>query len=180
METWQLALRARCHVSIRQSPSLCNAILNTCQMLSRFYIIPSDVNKSQTQILGFVCVIVLKKGNPSHNKIWLCLNVTIWYSQICYCCDSYFQNIWKNCTYSHFFNHQSLIQLVSSKSIGLLVLLAFKATITLKHSDGMGFHRAGGDLIFQFCIRASHFRCIVGAQPEIQCLTVRTTWLVWG
>ena len=29
METCQLALRARCHVSIRQSPSLCNAILNT-------------------------------------------------------------------------------------------------------------------------------------------------------
>ena len=24
METWHLALRARCHVSIRQSPSLCN------------------------------------------------------------------------------------------------------------------------------------------------------------
>ena len=33
METWQLALRARCHVSIRQSPSLCNAILNTCPCL---------------------------------------------------------------------------------------------------------------------------------------------------
>ena len=29
----QLALRARCHVSIRQSPSLCNAILNTCPCL---------------------------------------------------------------------------------------------------------------------------------------------------
>ena len=33
METWQLALRARCHVSIRQSPSLCNGILNTCPCL---------------------------------------------------------------------------------------------------------------------------------------------------
>ena len=42
---------ARCHVSIRQSPSLCNAILNTCQMPSRFYIIPSNVNKSQTHLL---------------------------------------------------------------------------------------------------------------------------------
>ena len=33
METWQLALRAYCHVSICQSPSLCNAILNTCPCL---------------------------------------------------------------------------------------------------------------------------------------------------
>ena len=33
METWQLPLRACCHVSIRQSPSLCNAILNTCPCL---------------------------------------------------------------------------------------------------------------------------------------------------
>ena len=33
METWQLAVRAHCHVSIRQSPSLCNAILNTCPCL---------------------------------------------------------------------------------------------------------------------------------------------------
>ena len=36
METWQLALRARCHVSIRQSPS-CNAILNTCPCLLAIY-----------------------------------------------------------------------------------------------------------------------------------------------
>ena len=33
METWQIALGARCHVSIRQTPSLCNAILNTCPCL---------------------------------------------------------------------------------------------------------------------------------------------------
>ena len=33
METWQLALQAHCHVSIRQSPSLCNAFLNTCPCL---------------------------------------------------------------------------------------------------------------------------------------------------
>ena len=32
-------------------PELCNAILNTCQMPSRFYIIPSNVNKSQTHLL---------------------------------------------------------------------------------------------------------------------------------
>ena len=32
-------------------PELCNAILNTCQIPSRFYIIPSNVNKSQTHLL---------------------------------------------------------------------------------------------------------------------------------
>ena len=31
-------------------PELCNAILNTCQMPSRFYIIPSNVNKSQIHV----------------------------------------------------------------------------------------------------------------------------------
>ena len=53
-------------------------------------------------------LIVLKKGNPWYNKIWLCLNVTIWSSQICFSVIFIhfvmIQNIWeKNCTYSHFF-----------------------------------------------------------------------------
>ena len=42
METWQLALRARCHVSIRQSPSLCNAILNTCPCLLAIGSLPNQ------------------------------------------------------------------------------------------------------------------------------------------
>ena len=46
METWQLALRARCHVSIRQSPSLCNAILNTCPCLLAIIQYVSDNNKN--------------------------------------------------------------------------------------------------------------------------------------
>ena len=33
--------------------------------------------------------------------------------------------------------------------------------------------------ICRFGICASHFQCIVGAQQEILCLTVRTTWLIW-
>ena len=33
---WACCQRARCHVCIRQSPSLCNAILNTCWMSSRY------------------------------------------------------------------------------------------------------------------------------------------------
>ena len=50
----------------------------------------------------------VKKSNPWYNKIWLCLNVTIWSSQICFSVIFIhfvmIQNIWeKNCTYSHFF-----------------------------------------------------------------------------
>ena len=48
-----------------------------------------------------------KKSNPWYNTIWLCLNVTIWSSQICFSVIfihfDMIQNIWeKNCTYSHF------------------------------------------------------------------------------
>ena len=50
----------------------------------------------------------VKKSNPWYNKIWLCLNVTIWSSQICF--SVIFIHIviilkkylGKNCTYSHF------------------------------------------------------------------------------
>ena len=67
--------------------------------------------------------------------------------------------------------------LVGSKN--MLALLPFKATITPRHWNDKCFHRAGADLICRFCISASHFQCIVGAQQEILCLTVRTTWLIW-
>ena len=82
-----------------------------------------------------------------------------------------------------FFNHPSpghcfSLFLVGSKS--MLALLPFKVTITPRHWNDKCFHRAdAGDLICRFCICASHFQCIVGAQQEILCLTVRTTWLIW-
>ena len=57
----------------------------------------------------------------------------------------------------------------------MLALLPFKATISARHSNDKCFHRAVGDLICQFCIHPTYFQCIVGAQQEIQCLTVRTT-----
>ena len=63
--------------------------------------------------------------------------------------------------------------LVGSKS--MLALLPFKVTITPRQWNDKCFHRADGDLICRFCICASHFQCIVGAQQEILCLTVRTT-----
>ena len=123
----------------------------------------------------------VKKSNPWFNKIWLCLNVTIWSSQICL--SVIFINfvifskyLGKNCTYSHFF--QSPVT-ASAYFWSALALLPFKATIAPRHWNDKCFHRAGGDLICRFCICASHFQCIVGAQQEILCLTVRTTWLIW-
>ena len=51
MKTWQRARQGELSCLHTPIPELCNAILNTCQMPSRFYIIPSNVNKSQTHIL---------------------------------------------------------------------------------------------------------------------------------
>ena len=51
----------------------------------------------------------VEKSNPWYNKIWFCLNVTNWSSQICFSVIFIhfvmIQNIWeeKKCTYSHFF-----------------------------------------------------------------------------
>ena len=50
METWQRARQGELSCLHTPIPELCNAILNTCQMLSRFYIIPSNVNKSQKTV----------------------------------------------------------------------------------------------------------------------------------
>ena len=50
METWQRARQGEFACLHTPIPELCNAILNTCKMLSRFYIIPSNVNKSQTYL----------------------------------------------------------------------------------------------------------------------------------
>ena len=57
METWQ-----RANPPI---PELCNTILNTCQMPSRFYIIPSNVNKSQTHLLKPFTARDLMEGHIS-------------------------------------------------------------------------------------------------------------------
>ena len=51
METCQRARQGELSCLHTPIPELCNAILNTCQMPSRFYIIPSNVNKSQTHLL---------------------------------------------------------------------------------------------------------------------------------
>ena len=125
----------------------------------------------------------VEKSNPWYNKIWLCLNVTIWSSQICLSVIFIHfiiisKYLGKNALVHTFFKSPvtaSAYFLVGSES--MLALLPFKATIFPRHSKCI--HRAGGDLICQFCIRASHSQCIVGAQKEILCLTVRTTWLIW-
>ena len=51
MATWQRARQGELPCLHTPIPGLCNAILNTCQMPSRFYIIPSNVNRSQTHII---------------------------------------------------------------------------------------------------------------------------------
>ena len=117
----------------------------------------------------------VKESNPWYNKIWLCLNVSIWSSQICFSVI-FIHNViiskylGKNCTYSHFFSRTShcfSLFLVDSKS--MLALLPSKATtITPRHSNDKCFHMAGGDLICQLRISFP----IVGAQQQIQCLTV--------
>ena len=59
----------------------------------------------------------VKKSDPWYNKKWLCLNVTIWSSQICFSVIFInfvmIQNIWeKNALIHTFFNHPSLLQLI--------------------------------------------------------------------
>ena len=126
----------------------------------------------------------VNKSNPWY-KIWLCLNVSLWYSKICYSLifihiviiSKYLEKTLHLFTVFAITSHWFSLFLVSSKS--MLTLLPFKATITRRLSDDKGFHRAGGALIYQFCIRASHFQCIVHAQPAIRWLTVHTNWLIW-
>ena len=127
----------------------------------------------------------VKKSNPWYNKIWLCLNVNIWSSQICLSVIFiHFVIISKYLGKKlHLFTLFSItsncFSLILDGYKSMLALLPFKATISPRHSNDKCFHRTGGDLICQFCIRTSHFQCIVGAQQEILCLTVRTTWLIW-
>ena len=62
----------------------------------------------------------VKKSNPWYNKIWLCLNVTIWSSQNCFSVIFIhfvmIQNIWEKKLHlliiHTFFNHPSLLQLI--------------------------------------------------------------------
>ena len=126
----------------------------------------------------------VKKSNPWYNKIWLCLNVTIWSSQICLSVIFIHfviisKYLGKKCTYSHFFQSPVTASGYFWSAKSMLAFLPFKATITPRHWNDKCFHRAGGDLICRFDICASNFQCIVGAQQEIPCLTVCTTWLIW-
>ena len=65
METWQRARQGELSCLHTPIPELCNAILNTCQMPSRFYIIPSNVNKSQTHLLKPFTARDLMEGHIS-------------------------------------------------------------------------------------------------------------------
>ena len=63
METWQRARQGELSCLHTPIPELCNAILNTCQMPSCFYIIPSNVNKIQTHLLKPFIARALMEGH---------------------------------------------------------------------------------------------------------------------
>ena len=101
----------------------------------------------------------VKKSNPWYNKIWLCLNVTIWSSQICFSVIFMhfvmIQNIWEKklhlFTLFSITRHCFSLFLVGSKqpskhAKSMLALLPFKVTITPRHWNDKCFHRAGGNL----------------------------------
>ena len=69
METQQRARQGELSCLHTPIPELCNAILNTCQMPSHFYIIPSNVNKSQTHLL---------KPFLAHDLADVCSGVLFW------------------------------------------------------------------------------------------------------
>ena len=77
METWQRARQGELSCLHTPIPELCNAILNTCQMPSRFYIIPSNVNKSQTHLLKSFIVRDLMMGHMQA-KHAVCSGVLFW------------------------------------------------------------------------------------------------------
>ena len=73
METWQLALRARYHVSIRQSPSLCNAILNTCPCLlaiNQYWSYKPHSNFKQHEIFWSFSVCPSNDTFDKNKKSW--------------------------------------------------------------------------------------------------------------
>ena len=73
LETWQRARQGELSCLHTPIPELCNAILNTCQMPSCFYIIPSNVNKSQTHLLKPFIARDLMEGHTYAGKTRWCL-----------------------------------------------------------------------------------------------------------
>ena len=97
METWQRAHQGELSCLHTPIPELCNAILNTCQMPSRFYIIPSNVNKSQTHLLKPFTVRDLMKGH-------ICRRNTLMFALVFYIIPGYeivrFAWVW-SCIHDH-------------------------------------------------------------------------------
>ena len=104
------------------------------------------------------------------------------YSQICY---SVFFLVFihiviitkylKNGLLHIFSHHQWRIQLIFGQLQKHASALVWLQDIRIRRV----FTGLVGTWFALFCIRASHFQCIVGAQPAIQCLTIRTAGLIW-
>ena len=74
METWQRARQGELWCLHSPIPELCNAILKTCRMPSRFYIIPSNVNKSQTHLSKpFIARDLMEGHICRHNTLMFAL-----------------------------------------------------------------------------------------------------------
>ena len=83
METWQLARQGELSCLHTPIPELCNAILNTCQMPSRFYIIPSNVNKSQTHLLKPFIARDLMESHIYRQNTLMFAGVLFWTASTC-------------------------------------------------------------------------------------------------
>ena len=98
----------------------------------------------------------VKKSNSWYNKIWLCLNVTIWSSQICLSVifihfviiSKYMGKKLHLFTLFSITRHCFSLFLVGSKS--MLALLPFKATIAPRHWNDKCFHRLVGTWFADF------------------------------
>ena len=78
MGTWQRARQGELSCLHTPIPELCNAFLNTCQMPSRFYIIPSNVNRIQTHLLKPSIARALMDGHICRQKRWCLLWCFVW------------------------------------------------------------------------------------------------------
>ena len=76
--------------------------------------------------------------------------------------STYVENIALIHNVLHWFNHQSLLQLIVVNSKCMPAIRPFQATMARYDK---GFNKAAGNLFRQFCFHPSYFQCTVGAQP---------------
>ena len=125
MESWQLPLRALCHVSLHQSPLLCNAILNTCPCLLAIWTLMTGIHL----IFGLMWPLSYKNVPHSVILLWGCImNMYPIYRNIHMYITlddiiSLVTNIWVKYTGSCLLRFTSLICVSMNSQIHYMVLL---------------------------------------------------------